>query len=115
MDSFSVPLYSHLVSEPKALVALSRFSTPNENPFDITLIALEQGKKQVSLGFTLNVMPMFLLNMEEVEFENGMWSTFPPVPSAVKWVLKSLVPLWQRRLWRFASCDSRGKRKQLAV
>jgi hypothetical protein len=114
MDSFSTALYSHLISEPKVLVALSRFST-SEHPIDIVKIALEQGKKQVSLGFILNVMPMFLLNMEDVEFEDGMWASFPPIPGAVKWILKSLVPMWQRKLWRFSSCDASGRRKQLAV
>lgn len=114
MDSFSAPLYKHLASEPKVLAALSRFSTP-ENPIDIAKIALEQGKKQLSLEFILNVMPMFLLNMEDVEFENGMWKGFPTIPAPVKWTLKNLVPVWRRGWWRFASCDANGRRKQLAV
>src|SRR4051794_17123815 len=48
MDSFSKPLHAHLAAEPEALLALSRFSTP-ENPFDIALIARETGKKAVTL------------------------------------------------------------------
>jgi hypothetical protein len=113
MDSFAASLYDHLISEPKTLVALSRFSTP-EKPIDIVKIAREQGKKQVTLDFLLNVMPMFLLNMEDVEFENGMWRA-TPVGGLAKWVLKSLIPLWQHRQWKFASCGSDGRRKRLAV
>jgi hypothetical protein len=112
MDSFSEPLYSHLKSEPQALLALSRFSTP-ENQFDLTKIAVETGKKSVTLDFALNVLPIFLLNMESVEFEGGMWQNHPDIPGPVRWIMKNVLPLWQRRLWRFMSCTSDGKRKHL--
>lgn len=114
MDSFSASLHNHLISEPKALLALSRFSTGN-NDIDIVRIALEQGKKQVNFDFVLNVMPVFLLNMETVEFEDGRWNNFPPVSGLVNWILRSFVPKWHHRWWRFASCSSDGKRKRLAV
>lgn len=114
MDSFSDALCKHLISEPKAIVALSRFSTP-DNPIDIASIALGQGKKQVTIDFTLNVMPVFLLNMEIVDFEDGRWRKFPPVYGLARWILKSLIPMWNHGRWRFASCSSDGKRKWLAV
>ncbi|MCJ1295865.1 hypothetical protein MMC34_007429 [Xylographa carneopallida] len=115
MDSFSEPLYTHLKAEPPQILALSRFSTP-ERPIDIVAMALEAGKKSVTLKFVFNVLPVFLLNMETVDFEGGMWhNVFPPFNAAVKWVLTKAAPLWKRRQWRFASCTADGKVKQLAV
>jgi hypothetical protein len=114
MDSFSTPMHAHLTSEPQSLLALSRFSTP-EKPIDLAAIALAQGKKSVTFDFTLNVMPCFLLNMENVEFEEGRWQSFPPVPAPVKWIMVSVIPLPRRRWWRFTSCGTDGKRKRLAV
>lgn len=112
MDSFSEPFYSHLVAEPGALLALSRFASPN---FDLAKIARETGKKSVTLDFSLNVLPIFLLNMESEEFEGGIWKNFPDVPAPVRFIMKSILPLWRRKQWRFLSCTSDGKRKQLAA
>jgi hypothetical protein len=112
MDSFSEPLYTHLAAEPQALLALSRFASP-ERQFDITKIEKEQGKKAVTLDFALNTLPIFMNNMEVVEFEGGMWQNHPEVPSIVRWVMKSVLPLWNRKIWRFMSCDSAGRRKRL--
>lgn len=115
MDSFSKPLYSHLRSEPDVLLALSRFSTP-QKPIDLVEIASTAGKQSLTVGFIFNILPVFLLNMETVEFEGGMWhNVFPPVKGMAKWVLTSVVPLWQRRQWRFSSCDANGRAKRLAV
>lgn len=115
MDSFSEPLHLHLKEEPPAIASLSRFSTL-ENPIDIIGLALEAGKKQVSLSFLFNVLPVYFLNMESVEFEDGMWhEAFPPVSKPVKWIMMTVAPMWQHRRWRFASCTPDGAFKQLAV
>jgi len=114
MDSFSEPLYTHLVAEPQALLALSRFASPDRK-FDIVKIEQEQGKKAVTLDFALNVLPIFLNNMESAEFEDGMWQNHPAVPSWVRWIMKVLIPMWHWRQWRFMSCNSDGSRKRLAA
>ncbi|KAL9118643.1 MAG: hypothetical protein Q9187_004807, partial [Circinaria calcarea] len=115
MDSFSEPLYAHLKAEPTSILALSRYNTP-QTPIDIVAMALEAGKKSVTIGFVFNVLPVFLLNMETVDFEGGMWhNVFPPFNKVVKWILTRGAPLWQRRRWRFASCTPDGKFKHLAV
>ncbi|KAE8452224.1 hypothetical protein EG329_001691 [Mollisiaceae sp. DMI_Dod_QoI] len=111
MDSFSQPLYTHLAAEPQALLALSRFASPDRQ-FDLVKIEREEGKKMVNLDFALNVLPMFLNNMESVEFEGGMWRRDSGV---VMWIMKNVLPLWNRRIWRFMSCTSDGRRKTLAV
>lgn len=114
MDSFSQPLYTHLAEELDAIVNLSRFSTP-EKPIDIVAIALRVGKQTVTRDFALNCLPCFMLNMEAVEFEDGMWSGFPPINAPVRFVLMRVLPMWHRTVWRFASCGGNRARKQLAV
>lgn len=114
MDSFSQPLYSHLASEPQAILALSRFASP-ERHFDLMKIEQEEGKKAVNLDFAFNVLPIFMNNMETVEYEGGMWRNHPEIPVFVRWIMKVVIPLWNRRLWRFLACDSQGRRKQLVA
>lgn len=115
MDSFMDPLYSHLKAEPDAIVALSKHDTP-ENPIDILSIADAAGKKQLSLGFVFNTMSVFLLNMDTVDFEDGIWhDVFPPFQGMVKTIMTKGVPMWQSGWWRFSSCDANGKAKRLAV
>jgi hypothetical protein len=114
MDSFSQPLYAHLSEELDAIVNLSRFST-TENPIDIVAIALKVGKQAVTRDFALNCLPCFMLNMETVEFEDGMWHEFPPINAPVRFILMRVLPLWHRTVWRFASCGGDRARKQLAV
>lgn len=115
MDEFGHPLHRHLASEPNSILALAQLSTM-DHPIDIEKIAREVGRKQTTLGFAFNTLPIFLLNMETVEFEEGMWhGVFPPLHSTVKYVLYSWVPMWRGSQWRFATCDANGARKPLAV
>jgi hemerythrin-like domain-containing protein len=115
MDSFKDALHSHLMAEPPAIVALAQYST-DENPIDILGIAATAGKKQVNLNFLFNTLPIFFLNMETVEFENGMWhEVFPPFKGLARTIMLSLIPMWQSRRWRFVSCSADGTVKHLAV
>ena len=85
MDSFSEPLYTHLAAEPEAFLALSRFASPKRQ-FDLVEIGRETGKKAINLDFALNTLPIFLLNMESVEFEGGMWKNHPAVPAPARFM-----------------------------
>jgi hypothetical protein len=115
MDSFKDPLYSHLKSEPSSIVGLSKYSTP-ENPIDVLAIADAAGKKQINVSFVFNTLPIFLLNMDTVDFEDGMWhDVFPPFKGVVKSIMTKGVPMWHSGRWRFASCSPDGKVKRLAV
>jgi hypothetical protein len=71
IDSFSEPLYNHLKEEPDMIVALAQYSTA-DNPIDIVALALAAGKEQVSM-FLFNILPVFFLNLESVDFKNGLW------------------------------------------
>jgi len=115
MDSFKEPLWNHLKAEPPAIVALAKYSTPDK-PIPVLEIADAAGKKQVSLSFMFNILPVFFLNMETVEFEGGMWhEVFPPLKGLGRTVMNKVVPRWHSGQWRFCSCDADGKVKPLAV
>ena len=115
MDSFSEPLYAHLESEPQSLLDVEKYSTPG-NPIDLAAMALDAGKKSTTPGFVFSTLPVFLLNMETVQFENGMWNgVFPPITGPLKWVMTKGVPRWHQSWWRFVSCTPDGKLKHLAV
>lgn len=115
LDEFKTPFYEHLKSEPPSIVALAEHSTA-ENPIPILSIADAAGKKQLSVGFIFNILPVFLLNMETATFEDGMWhDVFPPFKGLVKSIMTKAVPMWRSGQWRFTACDAEGKVKQLAV
>ncbi len=63
--------------------------------------------------FMAHVMPVFLLNMEKEEFEEGRWRDYPPLPMSVSELLDKFVPEGERAIWRFASCDAEGRRARL--
>jgi hypothetical protein len=115
LDSFKGPFYSHLKSEPRAILELAKYDTP-ETPIDIIAIAQAAGKKTMKLPFIFNVLPVFLLNMDTVDFEDGMWhEAFPPIKGVVKWIMTTGIPMRHSGRWRFVSCSPEGKAKQLAV
>ncbi|CAJ2508337.1 Uu.00g133630.m01.CDS01 [Anthostomella pinea] len=115
MDSFKEPLHSHLRAEPPLIAALAKYST-HDNPIDILEIANAAARKQITMSLVLNVLPVFYLNMNEAEFEGGMWQgVFPHLNGTGTWIVTKAVPMWHSRRWRFASCSSEGRLKQLAV
>ncbi|KAI1180187.1 hypothetical protein F4777DRAFT_364419 [Nemania sp. FL0916] len=114
MDSFKGALHAHLTAEPPAIVALRQYSTA-ERPIDILGLAEAAGRKQVTLSFVFNIVPVFFLNMDTVDFEKGMWhGVFPPFKGLLRWIMLKAIPAWHWRRWRFVSCDADGRVKQLA-
>ena len=77
MDSFPEPLHAHLTDQLHSLLSPSRFSTP-ERPLDLEKLALAAGKKSVGMHFAFNIMPVFLLNMNHAEFDEGAWLGVSP-------------------------------------
>lgn len=84
---------------------------------DLVQISAESSKKQMSMDFMFNVLPVFLLNMETKEFEGGMWhEVFPPAKGAGRWVLYGAVPRWKgNKVWRFCSCGKDGSARRLCA
>ncbi|CAF9935486.1 hypothetical protein IMSHALPRED_010244 [Imshaugia aleurites] len=73
-DKIALPLHAHLASVPPSILALSRFSTP-EHPFDPLAIdrAVELSDDKKTTTYIFNVLPVWLLNVESEQFENGRW------------------------------------------
>lgn len=47
------------------------------------------------------------------DYEDGHWAHFPPVSYPIRWAIMSMANLLHSEWWRFACCDSNGKRKEL--
>ncbi len=50
-----------------------------------------------------------------MEFEDGLWRTWPEMPGLVWWVMQKTVVAWNQRWWKFASCDENGRLRELSV
>ncbi|KAK6851591.1 hypothetical protein PG995_011716 [Apiospora arundinis] len=114
MSSFQEALHSHFKAEPSLIVELAQHSTP-EHPIDILTIADSAIRKQLTLGLVVNTLPVFYLNMNYAEFEDGMWDgVFPAFKGPSKALLTKGIPMWHSKRWRFSSCSPEGKVKNLA-
>ncbi|KAI1120197.1 hypothetical protein F5Y10DRAFT_283487 [Nemania abortiva] len=115
MDSFKDPLHKHLSAEPAMIVALAEHSTA-EHPIDIETISEKAATKEITISVLFNLMPVFFLNMNPAEFEEGMWDgVFPSFKGPAKVIMTRGVPMWRSRWWRFTSCSPEGRFKRLAV
>ena len=56
--------------------------------------------------------PFFFRNLD-TEFEGGLWRTWPGMPGLVWWVMQNTFVRWNSGWWRFASCDARGRLREL--
>lgn len=104
MNSFSTPFHAHLAAEPQALLALSRFATP-EKSFDLVQIERKQGMKAMTKEFAVNVLSVFLNNMESVEFEGRRWRNH---------LGGRRMPVAEGR-WKFLAVDGEGRLKRLVA
>jgi len=57
----------------------------------------------------------FFFRNLDVEFEDGLWRTWPEMPGLVWWALQRTFVAWNRRWWRFAGCDEKGRLRELFV
>ncbi|KAH7324527.1 hypothetical protein B0I35DRAFT_424382 [Stachybotrys elegans] len=115
MDSFRTALDDHFRAEISMIVGLAEHSTP-ERPIDILAIADAAARSQITPSLVLNIIPIFYLNMNTAEFEDGMWDgIFPSFKGIARAFVMRTVPLWHARRWRFVSCSPEGRVKHLAV
>jgi hypothetical protein len=59
-----------------------------------------------------NALPFFFLNLD-ITHEDYLWKDWPPVPGPVKWTFTHCLTLWNKKYWKFASCDKNGVPKPL--
>lgn len=112
MNSFKDVSYTHLSSEPQEIVQLAQYNTA-ENPIDILDISGVAGMKQMTPSFVSTVLPVFLLNVDAVDFESSIWhDVVLPLKALVKEVI--IDPQWHYGGWRFVNCFA-GKTNQFVV
>ncbi|UPX17434.1 uncharacterized protein EKO05_0007788 [Ascochyta rabiei] len=70
------------------------------------------GKKTVTKAGTTDVVPFFLMNLDAT-YEGRKWANWPPMPAPVRWGLVNVAGSWNWTWWKFASCDSAGKPREL--
>ena len=116
MASFQDPFAEHFVNEITTISALKNHpnapeeGTPAAN--EAAAVFKSWGKSTVSKAGTTDVVPFFLLNLDG-GFEEGMWKNWPPMPAPIRWGLANVAGAWHAGWWRFSSCDSAGRPREL--
>lgn len=110
IDTFAPTLITHLSEEIPTLLALSRFGCTL--PL-LDMINLEAQKSPLFISITGGT-PFFFRNLD-VEFEDGLWREWPPMPGVIWWVMQRTFVQWNSRWWRFASCDGDGRMRELDI
>jgi hypothetical protein len=116
MNNFQEPFESHFRSEISTIAALSNHpGTPKEGTPEQTKASevFDRWGRNVLLkaGLT-DVVPFFLFNTD-VSYEDGLWTSWPPIPRPVRWGLLSIAGRFHLGQWRFASCDASGHPREL--
>ncbi|RKU43491.1 hypothetical protein DL546_003705 [Coniochaeta pulveracea] len=116
MDSFHKPFEDHFHSEISTIAALADHpNAPKPGSSGETAakaVFKTWGKSTVTKAGMTDVAPFFLLNLDRTA-EEGMWSSWPPMPAAIKWGLINLAGAWRAGQWKFASCDAAGQPRAL--
>ena len=108
MDDIKDSLSLHLHSEIVVITALSKYGN-----FPAAESALDAwGQRSVTGAGLLDVVPFMFLNHDRT-YEDGQWNNWPPIPTAVRFVLVKGTSWWRRGWWKFASCDGNGLPREL--
>lgn len=83
IDSFAPTLFTHLSDEIPTLLALSKFGS--KLPL-LDMINAESQRSPLHQSITKGT-PFFLRNLD-VEFGDGLWKEWPPIPAPVWWFLE---------------------------
>ena len=116
MDSFQQPFEHHFHSEINHISSLSALSSapaPGSPESDNAATVFKAwGKKTVTKAGTTDVVPFFLMNLDAT-YEEGKWASWPPMPAPIRWGLVNVAGSWNWGWWKFASCDSTGRPREL--
>lgn len=116
MATFQAAFEAHFHSEISTIANLSahaaapKAGSPEEAAASATFKSW--GKSTVSKAGTTDVVPFFLLNLDRTA-EDGMWANWPPMPAPIRWGLTNIAGAFHSGWWRFASCDSAGRPREL--
>lgn len=116
MTSFQGPFETHFRNEISVIAQLAHHpQTPQpETSLEKNTQAIFdgcEGKAFMLAGIT-DVVP-FVLFLMDWDYEDGMWAHFPPIPSPIRWTVMITAKLLHSDWWRFACCDTNGRRKEL--
>ncbi|KAJ4360498.1 uncharacterized protein N0V89_001063 [Didymosphaeria variabile] len=111
MDSFQGPFNHHFHHEIETIASFS-FLPEAKKAEEAAAIFKAWGKKTVTKAGTTDVVPFFLLNLD-VTYEEGMWTSWPPMPVPIRWGLVNIAGAYHWAWWKFASCDASGKPREL--
>lgn len=106
MDTFGPALHKHLVNEPPKLASLSKY------PIDIKAISEKLAKHSLGQASTTHLLPLVWYNLD-VDFEEGRWRDWPPMPWLVRWIMVNVLSSWCWSWWRFGSVGADGRRVKL--
>jgi hypothetical protein len=116
MVAFQEPFESHFRSEittianladhPKAPAAGSKEEKTAAEELD------SWGRGSVMRAGITDVGLFFLYNTDRY-YEDGIWTKWPDIPGPLKWVLINVGGFYHSGWWKFASCDSHGRRRNL--
>lgn len=116
MSSFQDAFNNHFHSEIATIAAFGDVpSAPKPSSPEAESAAAvfkAWGKKTVTKAGYTDIVPFFLLNLD-VTYEDGMWASWPPMPAPVRWGLVNIGGAFHWGWWKFASCDSTGKPREL--
>jgi hypothetical protein len=109
IDAFAPTLFDHLTEEISSLLSLSRFG---DNKLPLASIWEPISRKSGSELAKTGPLVFFFLNVD-LDYEDGMWCNWPPIPRPVRFVLFRVLAWKNKGWWRFASCGYDGKMKKL--
>jgi hypothetical protein len=116
MSSFQDAFNDHFHSEIATIASFSKISTaPKFGSPEVEQAAAvfkAWGKKTVTKAGTTDVVPFFLMNLDTT-YEEGLWANWPPMPAPIRWGLVNIAGAYHWGWWKFASCDSAGKPREL--
>lgn len=116
MDTFQAPFEHHFHSEITHIASFASLpSAPPQGSLEADQAAAvfkSWGKKTVTKAGTTDVVPFFLMNLDTT-YEEGRWANWPPMPAPIRWGLVNVAGSWNWAFWKFASCDSAGRPREL--
>ncbi|KAF3047182.1 hypothetical protein E8E12_011574 [Didymella heteroderae] len=116
MQAFKEPFEAHFHAEIGTIASLAEMPNApapgSEKEKEAAAIFKVWGKKTVMKAGITDVVPFFLMNLDAT-YEEGRWANWPPIPAPVRWGLINVAGSWNWSWWKFASCDSSGRPREL--
>jgi hypothetical protein len=89
IDGFGSTLVTHLSDEIPTLISLNQYGS--KLPL-LDMINAESQKSPLHISITGGT-PFFFRNLD-VEFEDGLWKNWPPMPGLVWWIMQRTFVAW---------------------